>query len=548
MRRTVRKPRHRIPLWHGVRDVTRFSLIPVRFGLQLLCALPAGAIGVLAFAPLQLWPVALLSLFFLFALWQRASTAWRAFAIGFTWGLGLFVAGVPWIFVSLHFYGSMPAMLAAVATLLFCCYLSLFPALAGVLLKRLIVVFGVSAVAALLLVIPACFVIFEYVRGWFFSGFPWLVVGYSQTPGGPLLSPLQGYAPILGVFGISWVMAMTAGLLVLLVSGVSGLNWSRRGRVAALAALAVVWGMGAALHRIPWGSDSGAPFPVALLQGNIEQSLKWREDQRDATLESYRELFEKSIARLIVLPETAMPFALRDAPAAYLASVKRRAEANDGDAIVGIAIIERGPSQSDPYSVTNSAITLGRSPQQRYDKQHLVVFGEFIPPFLGWVYKWLQIPLGSMAEGRSDQKPLRIAGHAIAVNICYEDAFGAEIVRQLPEAELLVNMSNMAWFGKYLASDQQTQFSQMRSLETARWILRSTNTGVTAAINEKGKIVKALPQFTRGVLDVEVQARTGVTPYIIWNDWMILQLLLAALVGGCLLKTRRSPVGGVSGR
>jgi apolipoprotein N-acyltransferase len=173
---------------------------------------------------------------------------------------------------------------------------------------------------------------------------------------------------------------------------------------------------------------------------------------------------------------------------------------------------------------------------QRYDKQHLVVFGEFIPPLLGWVYNWLQIPLGSMTAGHTDQKPMRIVGHAVAVNICYEDAFGAEIARQLPEAELLVNMSNMAWFGKYLASDQQAQFSQMRALETGRWMLRSTNTGVTAAINEKGEIVKALPQFVRGVLEVAVQPRKGTTPYVVWKDWMILGLLLVTLALGCRFK------------
>ena len=241
--------------------MSRAALIPARFALQLLLALVAGAVGVFAFAPFFLWPVALLSLFFLFALWHRAPTTWRAFAIGFTWGLGLFVAGVPWIFVSLHFYGSMPAVLAAVATLLFCAYLSIFPALAGALLKRLVVGRGVGAVAALLLVIPACFVILEYVRGWFFSGFPWLVIGYSQTPGGQLLSPLQGYAPILGVFGISWVMAVTAGLLVLLAPGISGLSWTRRARAVALTTLVIVWGLGGALQRIPWSAPSGVPFP-----------------------------------------------------------------------------------------------------------------------------------------------------------------------------------------------------------------------------------------------------------------------------------------------
>ncbi|MEQ1517283.1 MAG: apolipoprotein N-acyltransferase [Usitatibacteraceae bacterium] len=527
--------------------MTRSVLVPARFVLQLALAFAGGGIGVLAFAPFQLWPLAIVSMFVLFALWHRAATSRRAFAIGFVWGLGLFVFGVPWIYVSLHFYGGMPAALAALATLLFCCYLSIFPALGGSMYRWLARRFAIAPLASLLLAMPACFVIWEYVRGWFFSGFPWLVFGYSQTPGGPLFAPLMGYAPIAGGFGISWLLAITAGLAVLLVPGFSGVVWSRRGRAVALLVLVAVWGIGAALHRVSWTAPSGAPLSVALLQGNIEQSLKWREDQQGATLDNYRELFEKTNARLIVLPETALPFPLRDAPPEYLVALKRRAESNNGDAILGIAIVERGPSATQPYSVTNSAITLGRSPLQRYDKQHLVVFGEFIPPFLGWVYNWLQIPLGSMTEGRNDQKPLQVAGHAIAVNICYEDAFGAEVARQLPEAELLVNLSNMAWFGKYLASDQQTQFSQMRSLEMGRWMLRSTNTGVTAAINEKGEIFKALPQFVRGTLEVDVQPRRGTTPYVVWKDWMVLGLLLVALVAGASGGKRRTPIHAVFG-
>jgi apolipoprotein N-acyltransferase len=513
--------------------MTRTVLFSARFVLQLVLAFAAGGIGVLAFAPFYFWPVALASLFFLFALCHRAPTVRRAFAIGFSWGMGLFVFGVPWIYVSLHFYGAMPAALAATATLLFCCYLAIFPALGCSMHRWMAARFAIAPVASLLLVMPACFVVWEYVRGWFFSGFPWLVFGYTQTPGGPLFPPLAGFAPIVGAFGISWIIALTAGIGVLLVRGTSGTVWSRRGRIAIVATLLTVWGIGAALQHISWSVPSGAPLTVALLQGNIEQSMKWRDDQRAATLETYRELFEKTSARLIVLPETALPFALHDAPPAYLAALKRHAETNGGDAIVGIAIVERGATPIDPYSVTNSAITLGSAPLQRYDKQHLVVFGEFTPPLLAWVMQWLQIPLGNMAAGRADQKPLQIAGHAVAVDICYEDAFGAEIARQLPEAELLVNMSNMAWFGKYLASDQQTQFSQMRALETGRWMLRSTNTGVTAAINDKGEIVKALPQFVVGTLEVEVQPRSGTTPYVRWTDRLVLGMLVLALVVGC---------------
>lgn len=520
--------------------MTRAASLSPKFAIQLVLAFAAGGVGVLAFAPFYLWPVAIVSLFFLFVLWHRAATAWRVFGIGFAWGLGLFLVGVPWIYVSLHVYGSMPAILAAIATFLFCCYLALFPALAGALHRRLVVAFGFSAIASLLLVMPACFVLWEYVRGWFFSGFPWLVFGYSQTPGGPAFAPLVGYAPITGVFGISWLLAMTAGLCVLLTRAVSGMVWSRRGRFVAISAVISVWAIGGALHQYSWSVPGGAPLTVALLQGNVAQSLKWRDDQLVSSLNNYRELVEKSTARLIVLPETALPV-LREVPVDYLVALKRRNEMNGGDAIVGTVVVEPVPAGGGFSKITNSAISIGSSPQQRYDKQHLVVFGEFIPPLLSWVYQWLKIPLGSMNAGRTDQKPMQIAGHAVAVNICYEDAFGFEIARQLPEAELLVNMSNMAWFGNLFASDQQAQFSQMRALETRRWMLRSTNTGVTAAINEKGEIVKMLPQFVRGTLEIEVQPRSGTTPYVRWKDWLILGLLLLALVIGCALKSRDRP-------
>ena len=520
--------------------MTRAALLPTKFGFQLALAFAAGGVGVPAFAPFYLWPVAIVSLFFLFALWHRAANAWRAFVIGFAWGLGLFLVGVPWIYVSLHVYGSMPATLAAIATFLFCCYLALFPALAGALHRRLVVAFGFSAIASLLLVMPTCFVLWEYVRGWFFSGFPWLVFGYSQTPGGPAFAPLVGYAPIIGVFGISWLLAMTTGLCVLLTRAMAGIVWSRRGRFVAISAVLAVWGLGGVLHQYSWSVPSGAPLTVALLQGNVEQSLKWREDQRIPTLNNYLEMVEKTSARLIVLPETALPV-LHEVPVEYLAALKRRSEMNGGDAIVGTVIVEPATAGDNSRKVTNSAMSIGSSPLQRYDKQHLVVFGEFIPPLLSWVYQWLKIPIGSMDAGSIDQKPMRIAGHAVAINICYEDAFGSEIARQLPEAELLVNMSNMAWFGNLFASDQQAQFSQMRALEAGRWMLRSTNTGVTAAINEKGEIVKALPQFVRGTLEIAVQPRSGTTPYVRWKDWLILGLLLLAFAIGCALKSTDRP-------
>ena len=521
--------------------MTSGTRLASRLPAQLLLAAAAGATAVPAFAPYYLWPLALLSLCVLFALWHRSQTAWRAFAIGFAWGLGLFVAGVTWIYVSLHVYGNMPAPLAALATFLFCCYLSLYPAMAGVLFRKLVNMRPMSASIGLLLVMPASFIALEYLRGWLLSGFPWLTFGYSQTPGGMLAAPLAGFAPLLGVHGISWLLALTAAVGVLLVRPLSAVAISRRGQSVAMAALAVTWTAGHFLHHAPWSEPVGRPLPVALLQGNIEQSLKWREDQRDATLENYRELLGRTQAKLVVMPETALPNFLDAIPAGYVDGIGQRAAARGADVLVGVPIAERGSSSVNPYRYANSAISVGASASQRYDKQHLVAFGEFIPPLFSWVYHWLQIPLAGFTPGNDQQKPMSIAGQRVAINICYEDAFGSEIARQLPEANLLVNISNMAWYGRSLAADQHGQFSRMRAMETSRWMLRATNTGVTAAIDESGEMVASMAQFERGVLEVNAQPRAGTTPYVIWRDAPVLTLLAACLLAPLLLRGRLAP-------
>lgn len=510
--------------------------------LQLLLAFAAGAFGVLAFAPFFLWPLALLSQFALFALWHRAGTAKRAFGIGFFWGLGIFLAGVSWLYVSLHVYGNMPAPMAAFSIFVFCCYLSLFPAFAGLLQHKLIHRRGLSAIIGLLLAMPAAFVAFEYLRGWFLTGFPWLTFGYTQTPGGALAAPLAGYAPLFGAHGISWLLALTAATGVLLVRPLAGVVLSQRGRTIAVSSIALMWLLGHFLHHAPWSAPQGPALTVTLLQGNVEQSLKWREDQRLPTLKNYLELSGRSNARLVVWPETALPGFLDTIPADYLDAVKQRVAARKGDVLIGVPINEQTGDALNPYRYTNSAISLGASATRRYDKQHLVAFGEFMPPLFSWVYRWLKIPLAGFTPGSTQQQPMQIAGIEVAVNICYEDAFGSEIARQLPAANLLVNISNMAWYGRSLAADQHAQMSRMRAMETSRWMLRSTNTGVTAAIDERGQMVAALPQFERGALDVSAVPRTGTTPYVIWRDWpVLLGLLIVFLAAALIGRQKKNP-------
>ncbi len=493
---------------------------------RLVVAVAAGAAGVLAFAPFYAWPLAIVSLVVLFSLWAHTPAPRQAAAIGFAWGLGLFLAGVSWIYVSLHVYGNMPAPLAGLAVFLFCSYLALYPALAGWLQARL----QVPSLMRLLLLMPVAFVSAEYLRGWVVSGFPWLILGYSQTPSAEIMAPLAGYAPVLGVFGISLILALTAGAVVAASKNLSTLVLLPAARHALVIAAVVLWLGGVLLAAQEWSSPSGKALPVSLVQGNIAQHLKWREDQRAATIEAYLELAEQSRGRLIVLPETALPMMLHDVPGAVLSVLHRKAAANGGDLLMGIAYADGNTKAANFIDYYNGAVSIGASPPQRYAKQHLVAFGEFVPPLFSWVYRWLTIPLSGFTPGPRSPAPMQLAGHFVGVNICYEDTFGAEIAASLPRAELLVNMSNMAWYGDSLAADQHAQFSQMRALETSRWMLRSTNTGVTAAMDEKGRIVKALPQFTRGVLEVEAVPRQGVTPYVRWKDAPVLLLLVLVLL------------------
>ncbi len=472
-------------------------------------AIAAGAAAVAGFAPLGWSLFAPLALGFLLHLWISTDSPRRAALLGFAFGLGHFGAGVSWIYVSLHDFGDMPAPLAAIATALYCCYLALFPALVGSLQARA----GAGRAARLVLAIPALWMLAEWLRGWLLGGFPWLAQGYAQID-----TPLAGYAPLAGVYGLSFAAALLAGLLVLLATG------RARTRAYALAGIALLLAAGGALRGIEWTAPAGKPLAVALVQGNIAQSLKFDPRRYVATLETYRRLVEGSRARLIVLPETAIPRFLDAVDPAYLEALARHARAQNGDLLLGV------PTSDRAGRYFNSVVSLGASPAQIYSKSHLVPLGEFVPPELGWIVKILSIPLSDFTPGPARPEPIAAAGERVAVDICYEDAFGEEIIRQLPQATLLVNASNVAWFGDSLAPAQHLQISRMRALETGRPMLRATNTGVTAIIDSHGRVAGRLPQFTEGVLEGKVQGYQGSTPYVRYGNAPALALALAALL------------------
>jgi apolipoprotein N-acyltransferase len=470
-----------------------------------LAAFLLGAATVAGFAPFGLAPLPFFSAAGLLWLWQNAAAPRRAAVLGFAFGIGLFLAGVSWVYISLHEFGAMPAALAAVATLLFCAFLALYPALVGYLQAR----FGRSVADRQMLLIPALWMLGEWLRGWIFTGFPWLALGYSQAG-----SPLAGYAPLAGVFGLSWLIWLCAALLLALLRG--------QGRAVALAALALVFGAGHALKQIEWTPARGAPVTVSLLQGNIPQEMKWDEARFAATVRLYQRMAQSSPAQLIILPETAIPRFLDRLDPELLATLAQIARAGGGDLVMGL------PVRDAAGRYYNSALSLGSSQPQRYDKIHLVPFGEFIPPGFGWVLSVLKIPLSDFSRGSTAQAPLALAGQKLALNICYEDAFGEEIIRFLPEATLLVNVSNVAWFGDSLAPHQHLQIAQLRALETGRTMLRATNSGMTAIIDHHGNVTAALPAFSQGVLKGTAQARVGATPYVRFGNAPVIALALLA--------------------
>jgi apolipoprotein N-acyltransferase len=480
----------------------------------------AGAAAVAAFAPVGFLPI----LFFSFA-WLihllAAATPRRAFWVAFCFGLGLFGAGVSWVYVSLSQFGGMWPPLAALATFLFCALLACFTGAAGWLQARIP---AAPALRACLL-IPAAWTLGEWLRSWVLSGFPWLSAGYAATGW-----PLQGFAPVLGVFGISFVIVSLSGLVWVVAKK------QNKARFMALAGILVVPLLGEGLQRATWTEPVGEPVRVALLQGNVEQEMKFRPERYARTLATYLRLAEETSARLIVLPETALPRFYDGIDPAYLARLEAAARRNNGDLLVGVPMRRDG-------EFYNSIVNLGSAPQQVYDKTHLVPFGEFVPPLFGWVMRMVAIPLSDFGRGRPDQPPFAVAGQRVAATVCYEDAFGDAVGAQARDATLLANLSNVAWFGDSLAPSQHLQIARLRAIETGRVHLTVANTGVSAVIDRDGAVLARLPSFAEGRLEISVQGYAGVTPYMRFADWPIVALSLALLAAAALLAARRERAG-----
>lgn len=500
--------------------------------LPAFAALLLGAATVFGFAPFGLSLVPVITLGGLFFLWQRAPSPRLAAGIGFAFGLGLFGAGASWVYVALAQFGGMDGAPAALATAAFCAYLALFPALAGWAAARLA---GVD-VPARLPAAAACWTIAEWLRSWLFSGFPWLSVGYAQTH-----ATLGAYAAVGGVFLVSLAVATSAAMLAY---AAQAFRRNPRGAAGAVGAMLALWGVAAAAQRVEWSRTADVPLTVSLVQGNIAEELKFEAAYREATLSIYADLVAQAKGRLIVLPESALPMFADEVPATYVAELRAAAQRRGGDLLVGLFFFEPRAEGEDEDRYYNSVVSVGTATTQVYRKRHLVPFGETIPakPIAGWfIRRVLHIPLADQTPGSASQAPFEVAGQHVAVNICYEDAFGDELIRQLPEATLLVNVTNDAWYGHSLAAEQHEEIAAMRAIETARPMLRATNDGITSIIDHHGVELARLPAFTRGVLEATIAGRSGATPYVRYGDALAVVAALAIAGASFAIGRRRAP-------
>ena len=497
-----------------------------------LFALMLGALCVLAFAPFGLPLMAIACAALLFSWWLEAPRARDAAQTGFAFGLGLFGCGASWVYIALETFGGMPAIVAIAGTALFVAWLALWPALAGWAAVRATQPGTLARAAAM----AATWVLCEWLRGIVFTGFPWLTLGSSQLPG----SALAGFAPIGGTLLVSLAVACCAALAALAIDAMSRAAHARALRAAAV--IAVFFGVGALLWRIDYTEAAGAPVAVSLIQGNVSQHAKFDPEYRDHIFQMYALLAEQSRGRLIVFPESALPVFAHQVPDAIFERIGRAADARDGDALIGLFTLSAPANPDDDPDIHNSVISVGTNRSQVYQKHHLVPFGETIPlkPLLGWLINdVLSIPLADQAAGPANAPPLDVAGQKVAVDICYEDAYGAELRRSARDATLLVNVTNDAWYGHSIAAWQHNQIAAMRALENGKPLLRATNTGVTSAVGADGREIASLPWYTRGILEVSVAGRRGETPYNRFGD--ALPLAFAAVLFAAALMAKRRP-------
>jgi len=483
-------------------------------------ALGAGVLLAFSFAPHEWWPLAIVMPALLIWLWEGA-TPKRAAVLGFWFNAGTFSVGTYWLYISLRLIGHAPIPLALLLMAALVAIMGAYHYLLGWLVAKYLPARGALR---WLVGIPAAWLIIEWLRSWLFSGFGWLALGYSQTD-----TWLGNLAPVIGQFGLGFLVLLIAGALVTLGRG------NMRERIAAGAVIVVIWGAGFAGGRIEWTQAYARPITIAVVQGAIPQDEKWLEDNVQTTLDLYQKMTREATGvDLIVWPESAAP-ALANDLVPYYEEVYQEASASGSALLMGTIREEKGEYFNSVLAMAPNAESVGW-----YDKHHLVPFSEFfpVPEFVRRWLKLMNLPYSDFTHGGAEQAPLAAAGQRIAASICYEDAYGSSQLAALRNSTLLVNVTNDAWFGKSSARYQHLQISRMRAMEAARPLVRAANNGVSAAIDARGGVIKLAPEYEANVMQATVQPRSGLTPYLRTGNWPIVCLALVFVLGSAYLRRR----------
>lgn len=455
---------------------------------------------------------------------HRSTSLKKNLLLGLSFGLGYFVIGLWWIYISLHDVGGIHPVFSSAAVFLLALGMAIFFSCACLPLYLL------RHSSFIGLALASNWVLVEYVRSVILTGFPWMGLAETQVNG-----PFSSLAPFFGGFActflvvwVSWEMTQFRKRFA--ISGI----WIVSALV--ISQLANLW---------TFTTPIGAPISVRLIQGNFAQSLKFNPKSIEEQFTFYTDAITKQAADLIVTPETAYPWPQNNLPSGLLQALQNFSNNSSSNILLGV-VGEVKNSTGIQYS--NRA--LGLSPQAnayQYDKSHLVPFGEFIPPGFDWFVKAFHVPMSDFARGKLDQPPFGIKRPEqetinAAITICYEDVFGGELASRVRNSShpvnLLINMTNLAWFGNSQAPEQQLRLSQLRSLETGLPALRATNTGLTAILGSDGKVLAQLPKFSQDTLSAKVQAYTGLTPYVLWGNIPILSISCLLLVLGILRQKR----------
>ncbi len=525
--------------------------IPTRLSRWLyLTVLIAGALTVFAFAPFKLYPIAWLCPAVLFYSLTKAQSKTQYFKLGWVYGLGFFGLGTSWPFYSLYFYAQAHIVVAILGTSLFVAFVALFSTGLFGLIASLFR--HHSLFLRLLLFFPASWVITEWIRTWFLTGFPWLFLGNSQID-----SLFSSIAPITGVLGVSLICTLISGALLSfylgnsvrravhiksdpitqMVSNRAFVEEQLGASVRILSAFIIVLLVGAcfALSQISWTEKKGKPITVSVLQSNIPQEVKLKPSSLLSSIDLYNEMTRKSHdSDLIVWPETALFDSFDRHMDSVIVPLQKSLKGTNK------AILMGGFYLNDTQGVENSVLAITADNRSIYSKRHLVPFGEYTPllKYLRWLNKWIQLPYDNVAKGQGNGI-LKINDYVAQMTICYEGAFGAEMISGLPEADLLINVTHDGWFTGSFEPYQHMQISRMRSLEMGRYMVRSTTNGPAGIIDEKGKVLATAPIYSQSIITHDVQLMKGSTPYVRWGNWLIIILVGSILILGVLFKRKK---------